>query len=210
MSRLPAHKSERDALRAIVAGIVEVSRDEQAGCDRLWGSEALDWSHRRVGLHEAEGDDFSEMWMQPKPQSQWKDLLAEAYSSGWFRATAPQPAVRRAEFDSMRVHIEELQEQIATLSHNYIIWCSALAAIGHRGIEKTPGVCGGRARIVRTRVPVWTLELLKRQGATEAELLSSYPTLTAADLVAAWSYAADHVSEIEDDIRQNEMVEEDG
>ena len=25
------------------------------------------------------------------------------------------------------------------------------------GFDKTPGVCGGDARVVRTRIPVWTL-----------------------------------------------------
>ncbi|NLS94910.1 MAG: DUF433 domain-containing protein, partial [Planctomycetaceae bacterium] len=35
------------------------------------------------------------------------------------------------------------------------------------GIESTPGVCGGEPCIVRTRVPVWILEQMRRQGVNE-------------------------------------------
>ena len=41
------------------------------------------------------------------------------------------------------------------------------------GIEKTPGVCGGSACIVRTRIPVWLLVETKNNGATERHLLGS-------------------------------------
>ena len=58
------------------------------------------------------------------------------------------------------------------------------------GIEKTTGVSGGEACIVRTRIPVWTLE--------------NYPSLRAADLVNARAYADSHEDEIEAAIRSNE------
>ena len=35
------------------------------------------------------------------------------------------------------------------------------------GIESTPGVCGGEPCIVRTRIPVWTLEQARRLIFTE-------------------------------------------
>ena len=54
------------------------------------------------------------------------------------------------------------------------------------GIDSTPGVCGGEPCIVRTRVPVWVLEQSRRLGMSEVELLRSYPTLRAEDLVNAW------------------------
>ena len=41
---------------------------------------------------------------------------------------------------------------------------------------------------VRTRVPVWVLEQSRRLGMSEDELLRSYPTLRAEDLVNAWAY----------------------
>ena len=57
------------------------------------------------------------------------------------------------------------------------------------GIESAPGVCGGEPRIVRTRIPVWVLEQARRLGTSEADLLRSYPTLGAEDLVHARAYA---------------------
>src|SRR4051812_49184703 len=66
----------------------------------------------------------------------------------------------------------------------------------HPGIESTPGVVGGSARIVRTRVPIWVLEQSRRLGASEAEILMAYPTLRAEDLVNAWSYVRLHPDEI--------------
>lgn len=74
------------------------------------------------------------------------------------------------------------------------------------GIEKTAGVAGGEACIVRTRIPVWVLEGYRRLGWTEAKILASYPTLRAADLVHAWAYAEVHRPEIDEAIRQNEAA----
>lgn len=71
------------------------------------------------------------------------------------------------------------------------------------GIEKTPGVVGGDARIVRTRIPVWVLDGYRRAGWSEAQLLENYPTLHAADLVNAWAYADTHPEEIEQAQREN-------
>lgn len=74
------------------------------------------------------------------------------------------------------------------------------------GIEKTPGVAGGSACIVRTRIAVWVLEGYRRLGWTEARILASYPTLRAADLVHAWAYADAHRQEIEEEFRRNEAT----
>jgi uncharacterized protein (DUF433 family) len=72
----------------------------------------------------------------------------------------------------------------------------------HR-IEVTAGVCGGVACIAGTRIPVWILEQYRRLGASEAELLRSYPTLRAEDLVNAWAYVCSHQSETEQHIKEN-------
>jgi uncharacterized protein (DUF433 family) len=72
------------------------------------------------------------------------------------------------------------------------------------GIESRPGVCGGEACIVRTRIPVWTIEQAKRLGGTEAQILQMYPTLRAEDLVHAWAYVRSRRDEIEKAIRENE------
>jgi len=74
------------------------------------------------------------------------------------------------------------------------------------GIEKTPGVCGGSACIVRTRIPVWLLVEARRAGASEVDLLLSYPTLRAEDLINAWAYYRANKEEIEHEIVENEQV----
>jgi uncharacterized protein (DUF433 family) len=72
------------------------------------------------------------------------------------------------------------------------------------GIESQPAVCGGEPCIVRTRIPVWVLEQARRLGTSEADLLRSYPTLRAADLVNAWDFVRRNRDEIERQIRENE------
>jgi uncharacterized protein (DUF433 family) len=78
-----------------------------------------------------------------------------------------------------------------------------LAGLGS-GIEASPHVCGGDARIAGTRIPVWTLERYRRLGLSEAQILAAFPSLRAADLVNAWSYVAAHAPEIERQIDENE------
>ncbi len=73
-------------------------------------------------------------------------------------------------------------------------------------IEKTPGVCGGAARVVGTRIPVWQLVEAHGLGASEAQLLLDYPRLKAANLVNAWAYVEDHPDEIAAQIHQNEVA----
>lgn len=80
----------------------------------------------------------------------------------------------------------------------------ALEAVdAHPGIDFQEGVCGGSARIIRTRIPVWLLEALRRDGKTDAELLAAYPSLNAEDLTNAWHYARTHREEMDREIRAN-------
>ena len=72
------------------------------------------------------------------------------------------------------------------------------------GIEKTPGIAGGEACIVRTRIPVWVLENYRRLGWSEAKILENYPTLRASDLVHTWAYADAHHDDIDRAIQENE------
>jgi uncharacterized protein (DUF433 family) len=74
------------------------------------------------------------------------------------------------------------------------------------GIDTNPAVCGGDARIVRTRIPVWLLVHGRRLGTGEADLLHAYPTLRAEDLVNAWAYERLHRDEIDEHIRANESA----
>jgi uncharacterized protein (DUF433 family) len=73
-------------------------------------------------------------------------------------------------------------------------------------IEKTPGVCGGAARVAGTRISVWQLVEARDLGASEVQLLTDYPRLKAVNLADAWAYAEDHRSEIAALIRQNEVA----
>jgi len=47
---------------------------------------------------------------------------------------------------------------------------------------------------------------MRRLGATEADLLQAYPSLSAEDLVNAWSYVRLHPDEIDREIEENEMA----
>jgi uncharacterized protein (DUF433 family) len=75
-------------------------------------------------------------------------------------------------------------------------------------ITKTPGVQGGDACIRGHRIPVWVLVGYRRLGKSDADLLRDYPSLTPADLEAAWEYAAANPDEIDNAIRENEEGEE--
>lgn len=108
----------------------------------------------------------------------------------------------------MRATLEELETQLLTLTaaEKMQVLKVLTLDLAHSwpGIEKTPGVAGGVACIVRTRIPVWVLEGYRRLGWNEARILENYPTLRAADLVNAWAYAAAHPDEIEREIKENE------
>jgi uncharacterized protein (DUF433 family) len=58
-------------------------------------------------------------------------------------------------------------------------------------IEINPAVMQGKPVIKGTRIPVELLLRKLGEGATERDLLDAYPHLTAADLRAAMTYAAD-------------------
>ncbi len=74
------------------------------------------------------------------------------------------------------------------------------------GVESTPGVSGGEACIVRTRIPVWVLVQSRRLGMSEADILRSYPRLRAEDLANAWAYYRLHREEIDQQIADNEAA----
>jgi uncharacterized protein (DUF433 family) len=73
-------------------------------------------------------------------------------------------------------------------------------------IVKTPGVCGGSARLIRTRIPVWILERYRQLGANDQDILRNYPSLQASDLNQAWMYVNSNPDEIEREIQENEEV----
>jgi uncharacterized protein (DUF433 family) len=101
----------------------------------------------------------------------------------------------------------EIQAEIPLLSTREIAellqMITSSISRSYPGIEKIPGVAGGSACIIRTRIPVWTLEGLRRQGVSEAQLLFDFPTLKAVDLVNAWNYVAGNLQEISKEIQEN-------
>ena len=71
------------------------------------------------------------------------------------------------------------------------------------GIEKTPGVCGGSACIIRTRIPVWSIIEYIQMGVGQDKMLQNFPTLRAQDLANAWAYYEANKEEIDRDIIGN-------
>ena len=82
--------------------------------------------------------------------------------------------------------VESLVQVIESLSpEDYSLFQQTLTT---RNIQKTEGICGGYARIRNTRIPVWTIISLQKQGVDDQELLHNFPVLTAFDLVMAINY----------------------
>jgi uncharacterized protein (DUF433 family) len=106
--------------------------------------------------------------------------------------------------------LQELEPQILALSDHEKAQVIQLLSQGKvvqgRGIEKTPNVCGGSACIAETRITIWGLVEARRIGYSEADLLTSYPSLSATDLANAWAYAEAFPAEIETEILENDEV----
>ena len=103
--------------------------------------------------------------------------------------------------------LQEIEHLLTTLTRaekaQVLQWVVRDLGDAFPGIESTPGVCGGESCIVRTRIPVWVLVQATRLGTSEADLLRSYPTLRAEDLVNALAYARAHREEMEQQIHAN-------
>ncbi len=106
--------------------------------------------------------------------------------------------------------LQDLKQQLLSLNPEEKVQVIQLLAqsLGGKwqGIEKTPKVCGGEACIAKTRIPVWVLVEARRLGYSDADFLTSYPTITATDLANAWLYAETHIDEIQLAIKRNEAA----
>jgi uncharacterized protein (DUF433 family) len=104
----------------------------------------------------------------------------------------------------------EIERILASLTRaekaELLRWVAQDLGDTYPGIETAPGVCGGAACIVRTRIPVWLLENARRLGTPEADILRAYPQLRAEDLANAWAYVRSHRDEIDHEIQQNEAA----
>jgi uncharacterized protein (DUF433 family) len=71
-------------------------------------------------------------------------------------------------------------------------------------IERTPGICGGRARIAGTRVPVHRVTGYYRLGYAPEEILDLLNSLSLAQVHAALAYSLANVEEVEQSLREEE------
>src|SRR5688572_241417 len=70
-------------------------------------------------------------------------------------------------------------------------------------IEKTPGTCGGKARIAGTRIRVQDIYVWHElRGWRPEEIVARFPQVTVADVYAALAYYFDHPDEIAEEMRQ--------
>ena len=65
-------------------------------------------------------------------------------------------------------------------------------------------MCGGDARIAKSRIPILSLVNYRILGATDVRILHDFPHLSAANLANAWAYAEARSEEIEAAIARNE------
>ncbi|HVC97744.1 MAG TPA: DUF433 domain-containing protein [Pirellulales bacterium] len=74
-------------------------------------------------------------------------------------------------------------------------------------IVKTPGTCGGEARIAETRIKVKHVFIwVEQMGMTPAQIVVEYPHLTMAQVHAALTYYWSHQDEIHQDIENEEKL----
>lgn len=74
-------------------------------------------------------------------------------------------------------------------------------------IVKTPGTCGGQARIAGTRIKVKHIYVwVERMGMAPAQVVAEYPHLTMAQVHAALAYYWSHRDEIHGDIEHEEKL----
>jgi len=71
------------------------------------------------------------------------------------------------------------------------------ATIHYPHVAKTPGICGGKARIEGTRVRVQSVVLLHEEGASDDRIREQYPDLTPAQIHAALAYYYDNREEVD-------------
>ena len=80
-----------------------------------------------------------------------------------------------------------------------------MEAVVTKHIEKTPGICGGRACIVGHRIRVMDIVgWHERRGYTVAQVMDLFPGITRADVHAALTYYYDNQEEIDIEFRKDE------
>jgi uncharacterized protein (DUF433 family) len=82
--------------------------------------------------------------------------------------------------------LTEIAQAVRTLSTaekaQLLQWISHDLGQAFPGIESTPGVCGGEPCIVRTRIPVWLVQHMRNQRATDPDILYNFPLAVVEEL----------------------------
>lgn len=73
----------------------------------------------------------------------------------------------------------------------------AAAVETYRYILKTPGICGGKARIENTRIGVHDVVGLLQNGETVDSVIRQLPDLTRAQVYECLAYYEDHLAEMD-------------
>lgn len=74
-------------------------------------------------------------------------------------------------FDEAQTVVKRLPRQDRA---RLFVWMAADLADQLPGIELDPRICGGSARVAGTRIPVWSLESWRRQGAAGHDVLTAH------------------------------------
>ena len=114
------------------------------------------------------------------------------------------------QFAILYVDDEELSLKNFARAFNdeFRIYTATNAKDGLKLIEEKPGEIG--ILMTDQKMPgekgTWLLERARQLGATEADLLRSYPALRAEDLANAWAYVRSHQEQIAAQIREHEAA----
>ena len=84
-------------------------------------------------------------------------------------------------------------------------WQNALVEIG-QFIVKTPGTCGGRARLAGKRIPVSSVYRWFLRGCDPEDILEKFDGVVLAEIYAAISYALANLKEISAEIKREDRM----
>jgi uncharacterized protein (DUF433 family) len=84
-------------------------------------------------------------------------------------------------------------------------WQSGFVEIG-QFILKTPGTCGGRARLAGKRIPVSSIYRWFLHGCEPEDILEKYEGVVLAEIYAAISYALANLEEITGEIQTEDRL----
>jgi uncharacterized protein (DUF433 family) len=71
-------------------------------------------------------------------------------------------------------------------------------------VESTPGICGGRARIAGTRVPVHRIARYYQLGYSPEEMLGMLNSISLPQIFAALAHALSNPEEIDQALREED------